>query len=51
MYNDSITEKELLESIMSGITIESYLDDIPFPSILIYGKINKKHIHQTLING
>lgn len=33
-----IFEKEVYEAVCSGEVIEEYLDDKPYPSVLIYGK-------------
>ena len=37
-----IYESEVFEAVASGKVIESYPDDKPYPSILIYGTTKKK---------
>lgn len=37
-YNDKLSFDELYTSVLMGEIIEQYLDDIPYPSCLIYGK-------------
>ena len=40
-----IKEHEVVEAICTGEIIEEYLDDKPYPSVLIFGKSRKKPIH------
>ena len=35
---DDISEKELIETILNGETMEGYPNDKPFPSCLIFGR-------------
>jgi hypothetical protein len=45
MAKDKRTYNEVKEAISKGMVIESYADDKPFPSCLVYGKHEGKHIH------
>ncbi len=45
MAKDKLTYNEVKEAISKGVVIESYADDKPFPSCLVYGKHEGKHIH------
>ena len=40
-----IKVQEVVEAIHTGEIIEEYLDDKPYPSVLIFGKSRKKPIH------
>lgn len=41
-----IKEQEVYEAVLNGEVIESYLDDEPYPSFLIYGKTqNDRPLH------
>lgn len=41
-----IRDKEIFEAILSGVIIESYPEDEPYPSCLIYGKTSEnRHLH------
>ena len=48
MHSRGIDYSDIYNVINSGIIIESYLDDKPFPSYLICGKSNDKFIHVLL---
>ena len=37
-----INEEEVKEAMMKGEIIEKYKDDEPYPSVLIYGRTNKR---------
>jgi len=45
MLNDRITVDEIFEAIDSGEITEQYTGDKPFPSCLVYGRANNRHIH------
>jgi len=45
MHTRGIDYSDIYNVIDSGIIIEQYLDDKPFPSYLICGKSNNKFIH------
>ena len=38
----SITDREVCEAICNGKIIEEYLDDKPYPSVLIFGTTNTR---------
>ncbi|MDH4184850.1 MAG: DUF4258 domain-containing protein [Nitrospinota bacterium] len=45
MFQRSITPDDVLKIITDGEVIYEYTDDKPFPSLLILGEVNAKHIH------
>ena len=45
MAKDGLAYSEVRDAISKGEVIETYADDKPFPSCLVYGKHNEKHIH------
>ncbi len=45
MANENIRVDDILKVIDTGEIIEEYSDDKPFPSCLIYAKVNNKPIH------
>ncbi|MBA7544785.1 hypothetical protein ES705_37146 [subsurface metagenome] len=45
MAKDRLAYREVRDAISKGEIIETYADDKPFPSCLVYGKHNEKHIH------
>ena len=45
MLDDHIIVDEIFEAIDNGGVIEQYTDDKPFPSCLVYGMANNRHIH------
>ncbi|MBI5886113.1 MAG: DUF4258 domain-containing protein [Deltaproteobacteria bacterium] len=47
-HNDGLTFDEIFTSVLNGIVIESYPDDNPYPSCLIYGENYKSEpIHSV----
>ena len=49
MINErKIKRLEVKEAIISGDIIEEYINDKPYPSYLIHGIVNNKHIHVVL---
>jgi len=45
MYSRKISEEEIEDIIRTGEVIESYPDDYPVPSALIYGYSNSRLLH------
>ncbi|NMG83585.1 MAG: DUF4258 domain-containing protein, partial [Methanosarcinales archaeon] len=45
MAKDELAYGEVRDAILKDEVIETYADDKPFPSCLVYGKHNEKHIH------
>jgi len=45
MLDDRLTVDEIFEAIDNGEIIEQYTGDKPFPSCLLYGRVNNRHIH------
>ena len=45
MAKDKLTYNDVKEAISKGVAIESYADDKPFPSCLVYGNHEEKHVH------
>ncbi len=48
MAKRAIKEQEIEHAIQNGETIETYPDDKPFPSRLIYALVNGRPIHLVL---
>ena len=44
LKEDNISEKELIEAILSGEIIENYTDDKPFPSCLVFGRTGEDRL-------
>ncbi len=43
-----VCEREVFEAVQNGEVIEAYLDDEPYPSMLIYGKTgDDRPVHAT----
>ena len=45
MFHREITKNEVIEVIENGQAIIDYPDDNPYPSCLMFGKVNNKPIH------
>ena len=45
MQQRSITRADVLEGLREGEVIESYLDDVPYPSALILGFVRGLPVH------
>jgi ribosome recycling factor len=45
MFSRAITDEHVKETLEKGIVIESYEDDVPYPSYLVMGIINKRVFH------
>ena len=45
MLERNIYKLDILDVLFEGEIIESYADDSPYPSCLIYKKVNEKPIH------
>ena len=45
MFQRNIAEEEVLEAIESGITIEEYPNDYPYPSQLLLGQARGRPLH------
>jgi hypothetical protein len=48
MFERGINEIDLSEVIAEGELIDEYLDDKPFPSVLLLGRANDQAIHVVL---
>jgi hypothetical protein len=47
----NISRKDRLEIVFSGEVIESYPDDSPYPSFLLYGCVNVRPLHVVLAHA
>lgn len=45
-----IREKEVVEAVLNGEAIEEYMDDEPYPSMLIYGKPRRKDLSTQYVH-
>ena len=45
MLERDISRREVKEAVLNGIVIENYLNDYPFPSILVANIIKTKPLH------
>ncbi len=48
MLERGISREEVKHIIATGISIEEYLDDKPFPSVLLFGQCQKQPLHVVL---
>lgn len=51
MFQRSISDQNIREVLNSGLTIENYLSDIPYPSRLILGWINSRSLHVVIADN
>ncbi len=45
MFERDIAEEEIESVVKSGEIIESYLDDKPYPSFLVFAKVRNRPLH------
>ena len=45
MFERGISRQEVKEAVLNGIVIEDYLNDYPFPSILVADVLKSKPLH------
>jgi len=45
MYKRKIDSTEVKQCLLNGEIIEEYRDDKPYPSFLLYAKLNQKYLH------
>lgn len=45
MFERDISRKNVKSVLLSGEVIKEYAEDTPFPSILLYKKVNKRPLH------
>lgn len=48
MLERDISRKEVKDAILNGIVIESYINDSPFPSVLVAHIVAKKPLHVVI---
>jgi hypothetical protein len=48
MFQRIITDSDIRELLGSGIVIEEYPDDIPYPSSLVSGSVNGRPLHGVM---
>jgi len=48
MFTRKITATEALETAREGETVSEYHDDLPFPSFLIFKRVNGRPLHVVL---
>ena len=48
MFERNISTDEIIKTIENGEIIETYLEDTPCPSVLVFSKINNKPIHVVI---
>lgn len=51
MFQRSITEKEVRHVLETGIIIEDYPDDTPYPSRLVLGWIDSRPLHLVVADN
>ena len=48
MFEQNISRREVKEAVLNGVVIENYLNDYPFPSILVAYIIKSQPLHVVI---